>query len=142
MSSCVFFRFLYPNGSYVPGLGEAHLSMAIRNDTNRPNISPLLNVFPVYRYAPAVMIVLENTGLKQNKVEQQHPPPKKTKKLRLPIHCSKDNEVLTFNKGCFHIKSVSRWIVNNTSDRYPIFPNMTKLQSNTFLLFFLFSFSF
>ncbi|XP_052273432.1 uncharacterized protein LOC127873601 isoform X2 [Dreissena polymorpha] len=39
----------YPNGSLVSDLGEAHLNMAARNDTKRPNISPLVNVFPVYR---------------------------------------------------------------------------------------------
>ncbi|XP_060570996.1 uncharacterized protein LOC132729287 [Ruditapes philippinarum] len=31
------------------GLGNGHLNMAVRNDTKRANISPLLNVFPVYR---------------------------------------------------------------------------------------------
>ncbi|XP_052767030.1 uncharacterized protein LOC128207887 [Mya arenaria] len=30
-------------------MDEAYLSMAVRNDTGRPNISPMLNVFPIYR---------------------------------------------------------------------------------------------
>ncbi|KAH3845160.1 hypothetical protein DPMN_087433 [Dreissena polymorpha] len=42
-------RFADENGTLVDGLGEAYLSMAVRNDTKRPNISPLVNVLPVYR---------------------------------------------------------------------------------------------
>ncbi|XP_052273147.1 uncharacterized protein LOC127873341 isoform X1 [Dreissena polymorpha] len=45
----IILGFADQSGSLVDGLGETHLSMAVRNDTKRANISPLVNVLPVYR---------------------------------------------------------------------------------------------
>ena len=46
----VLFSFVDPTSTVVDGLGEGRLSLAIRNDTKRPNLGPAVNVFPVYRY--------------------------------------------------------------------------------------------